>query len=85
MTNAAARIIETTRQHWEKSMFLTKDELVTLTGRKNKSNQIEWLRREAIPFRVNATGHPVVTKAAIEGRTEAPQTDRKWTPRVLAA
>lgn len=66
-------------------MFLTKDELVTLTGRKNKSNQIEWLRREAIPFRVNATGHPVVTKAAIEGRAEAPQSDRKWTPRVLAA
>lgn len=66
-------------------MFLTKDELVTLTGRKNKSNQIEWLRRSGIPFRVNATGHPVVTKAAIEGRAEAQHTDRKWTPRVLAA
>lgn len=66
-------------------MFLTEAQIERLTGWKIKSKQIDWLRREAIPFRVNATGHPVVTKAAIEGRVEAPRTDRKWTPRVLAA
>lgn len=66
-------------------MFLTEAQLVKLTGRRIKSKQIEELRRQAIPFCVSATGHPVVTKAAIEGRAEAPQADRKWTPRVLAA
>lgn len=69
----------------EEDMFLTEAQLVRLTGWKLKSKQIEWLRHQAIPHRVNATGHPVVTKAAIEGRAEAPQTNRKWTPRVLAA
>lgn len=69
----------------EEDMFLTEAQLVRLTGRKLKSKQIEWLRHHAIPHLINATGHPVVTKAAIEGRPEAPRTNRKWTPRVLAA
>lgn len=67
--------------------FLTDADLVQLTGWKLKSRQIQWLRAEGIPFRVNATGHPVVTWAAVEGRqaaaAEAPPA-RGWTPRVLA-
>ena len=67
------------------SKFLEPDELVKLTGRPQKSRQIEWLRKEGIAFRVSATGHPVVTWFAITGQTEvepAPATP-KWNPRVL--
>lgn len=69
------------------SLFLDDADLVRLTGRPQKSRQIEWLRQNGIPFRVNATGHPVVTKAAIEGRQEqqAPAPARGWTPRVIGA
>ncbi|MFZ6747258.1 DUF4224 domain-containing protein [Undibacterium sp. JH2W] len=49
------------------SMFLNSDEIATLTGRKVKSKQIEALRAMGLPYRVNATGHPVVTTAAVEG------------------
>ena len=67
------------------SLFLETDELCQLTGRKTKSKQIEWLRQNGVPFRVNATGHPVVTRATIEGRQEAPPPARGWTPRVIGA
>lgn len=68
------------------TLFLDDSELVTLTGRRMKSRQIEWLRDAGIPFRVNATGHPVVTRAAIEGRQPAEQSapqPNAWTPRVV--
>jgi hypothetical protein len=67
------------------AIFLDDDELVRLTGRRRKSCQIEALRAAGIPFRVNATGHPVVTRAAVEGKqeqTEAAPT-RGWKPRVI--
>jgi len=51
-------------------MFLTKEELAILTGRRIKSKQIEALRRMGLPFQVNACGHPVVAVATIEGRRE---------------
>lgn len=63
------------------SMFLEDDELAKLTGYKFKSKQIEWLRAEAIPFRVSATGHPVVTRDAIEGRKEPPAPPERWVPK----
>lgn len=65
-------------------MFLTKDELVTLTARKLKRQQIEQLRKMAVPFFVNATGHPVVTRVAIEGRpAEALAPKKKWRSNAL--
>lgn len=64
-------------------MFLDEKELIVLTGRKMKSKQIAALRDMGVPFRVNASGHPVVTKAAIEGRREEPLPRPKWIPRVL--
>lgn len=67
------------------ALFLTDEELATLTGRKLKSLQIEWLRKSAIPFRVNATGHPVVTRGVIEGRNDEPIVPQRWTPRVVGA
>jgi hypothetical protein len=66
------------------STFLQPAEIATLTGRKFKSRQIDTLRRMAIPFFVNATGHPVVARAAIDG-TKAPAAEQKklWVPKVL--
>jgi hypothetical protein len=65
------------------SLFLEPDELVTLTGRKAKSKQIEWLRKAGVPFRVNATGHPVVTRSAVDGKPEPVVPARNWTPRAV--
>lgn len=62
-------------------MFLTKDEIATLTGRKTKSKQIEALRKMALPFWVNANDAPVVPRSAIEGRRELPKPEKpKWIP-----
>lgn len=64
-------------------MFLDDEQLIKLTGRRTKSKQIEWLRIEGIPFRVNATGHPVVTRQAVEGKREVDTS--AWRPRALEA
>lgn len=67
-------------------LFLTADELAELTGRRLKSRQIYWLRAEGIPFRVNATGHPVVTRLSVEGRPEpVGATPAKWQSNALGA
>lgn len=67
------------------SLFLEHDELVALTGRKFKSRQIEWLRQNGVPFRVSATGHPVVTRASILGHPSSSGEKPRWTPRVVGA
>lgn len=65
-------------------MFLTKEELVTLTGRKLKGLQIEQLRKMGLPFFINAIGHPVVARVTIEGRpTETPAPKKKWRSNAL--
>lgn len=66
-------------------MFLTDEHLIRFTGRKTKSKQIAWLRKEGIPFRINATGHPVVTRAVVEGRDQEKERQRGWTPRLMSA
>lgn len=69
-------------------LFLTEAQLAKLTGWKLKSRQIQWLRDAGVPFRVNATGHPVVTRAAVEGRQPeaAPAEKRpRWQPKVVGA
>lgn len=67
------------------SMFLSPEELAVLTGRRMKSLQIAWLKREGLPFRVSATGHPVVVRSVVEGRPAEPAAPRGWSPRVVAA
>lgn len=52
-------------------MFLSDDEVATLTGRKVKKLQIEALRKMGLQFFVNAMGRPVVAKAVIEGTASA--------------
>ena len=63
-------------------LFLTADELHQLTGKRLKALQIAHLRSSGIPFRVNACGKPVVTRAAIEGIVKQPD-NPTWKPAVL--
>lgn len=65
------------------SMFLTLEEIAVLTGRKQKSKQIEALRHMLIPFFVNACGQPVVARVAVEGRpsTAGEPKPKKWEPK----
>lgn len=48
-------------------MFLTRDQLVDLTGCHRADKQIECLKRNRIPYTTNVRGKPVVTVAAVEG------------------
>jgi len=64
------------------SIFLQPEEIATLTGRKVKAKQIEMLRRMGVPYFVNATGHPVVTRAAVEG-TKGESVQTRWMPNVI--
>ena len=52
--------------------FLTREETVQLTGRKQPKKQAETLRKNGIPFFTNAAGYPVVSRSAIEGRPHKP-------------
>lgn len=66
------------------AVFLDKNDISALTGRKTKGKQIEALRKMGIAFFVNATGHPVVTCSAVEGKKESePPVKAKWVPKVL--
>jgi hypothetical protein len=66
-------------------LFLNEAELVKLTGFKIKSKQIVRLRAQGIPFQVNASGHPVVTRAAVEGRREPVAAEPGWMPGLVGA
>lgn len=65
--------------------FLTAEELAALTGRKHKAAQCAQLRKMALPFWINASGHPVVARAAIEGTNSKAHNveSRPWTPAPL--
>lgn len=66
-------------------LFLTDRELRELTGRAIRKLQIAALRDMLVPFRVNAIGRPVVTRAAVLGAKEAQAANDNagWVPRVL--
>lgn len=51
-------------------MFLTKEEVVRLTGCKLKAAQCAHLKAQHIPFRLNARHEPIVTVAYINGVKE---------------
>lgn len=61
-------------------MFLDDDELVRLTGYKQKKKQISQLRAMGIPFRVNAGGLPIVTRSAVEGGKQKEKSTTTWEP-----
>jgi hypothetical protein len=58
-----------------------REELATLTGRKSKRHQVDALKRMGIAFFVNATGHAIVTRAAVEGKPEQAPSKRTWSPK----
>lgn len=63
-------------------MFMSDEDIEKLTGKKQKSQQIAQLRKMGIPFFINASGHPVVTVAAVEGKsTQSKKTEKTWTPK----
>jgi hypothetical protein len=49
-------------------MFLTPDELRTLTGRKRRKDQVGWLRAGGWRFEENAAGCPVVSRDYVQSR-----------------
>ena len=64
-------------------MFLTPDELATLTGRKRASAQLRWLSGNGLRFIVGADGRPRVLRAEVEGRLLSKRPARE--PRVRVA
>lgn len=52
-------------------MFLTTDELVTLTGLVRPSSQARWLRAHRVRHFVNAAGRVVVARAWLVGNDDA--------------
>lgn len=66
-------------------MFLTPEELATLTGRKRAAGQIAQLKLMGLPFFVNAAGRPIITRAAVEGSAAMAQYQQPvtWTPKPL--
>lgn len=66
-------------------MFLDDDQLLELTGYKQAGKQIEMLKKQGIPFHVNASGHPKVASAVIEGKHVQQKREQKdWTPKWAA-
>jgi hypothetical protein len=60
-------------------IFLEPAEVRALTGKAQKTKQVEQLRKMGIPFFVNAAGHPIVARAAVEGSRQVGEKDtRPW-------
>lgn len=66
------------------TLFLSRSQVAELTGARTRRRQIDVLVRNGIRHTINASGWPVVTLAAVEGRHEQEQTP-KWTPNKRAA
>lgn len=58
-------------------IFLTRDQLKTLTGTSDRKRQIECLRNNRIPFTVDVFGRPVVTIATITGQRGQAQPEKQ--------
>jgi hypothetical protein len=63
-------------------LFLSRQELIELTGFKRPSRQILQLKSMKIPYRVNGRGHPVVAKDQVTGAAYMPHV--AWSPNVVA-
>jgi hypothetical protein len=72
------------------SIFLSAEEVIELTGIKKGRNgksrdelQCEHLQSLHIPYFKNASGRPIVTKAAVEGGTQPSIKKQPWRSAVL--
>lgn len=55
------------------SIILTDSELQLLTGRKNKSLQIKWLKENKFCFHVNLIGKPIILRSSLNRRATIEQ------------
>jgi hypothetical protein len=58
-------------------MFLSSDDVQTLTGYKQPARQIRWLAAHAWRFEVGGDGCPKVLRSYAEGRMGAPSQRRR--------
>jgi ribose 5-phosphate isomerase len=67
-------------------MFLTDEELLVLTGYRQHSKQVAELRRQGVPFNVNAAGRPAVARAVLEGAKQQAtiKQSKGWEPKWAA-
>lgn len=65
-------------------MFLSRDELVSLTGYKVPKCQIAWLVKNGVKHWIAATGRPVVPKSAIDGGGKPDEESKPFEPRYVA-
>ena len=62
-------------------MFLTDLEVCELTGYRQPSKQVAMLRKQGIPFFVNASGYPKVARAIIERSAPQGKPVKGWAPK----
>lgn len=56
------------------SLFLSKDELIELTGRARATVQVRVLRQMGVPFRERPDGFPLVLRQHLTGTEPEPRT-----------
>lgn len=66
------------------SQFLSAEDIIILTGRKNKTQQIEWLRRNGVQHYINMAGRAVVPKTAITGMQQPAVKQTSWKPAIVS-
>lgn len=66
----------------DESFFLSREDVVRLTGYKLRTKQIEALRAMGIKHRVNAAGEPIVAKEVVLGGRKAKEPE-EWVPAAL--
>lgn len=67
-------------------LFLSKAEMVELTGYRHAGKQVEILRKRGIAFFLNGRGQPKVSRSLIESGSKIPKIqseNRKWQPAAL--
>ncbi|MDP8078374.1 DUF4224 domain-containing protein [Phocoenobacter skyensis] len=62
----------------------TKEQLIRTTGYKNKSKQIDWLRKQGKNFQINKFGEPIITEYALFDMPVPKQSKPKpqWQPKI---
>jgi hypothetical protein len=70
------------------SLFLSKEELVMLTGKRRPKAQGRALTHMGIPYRTRLDGSPVVLRTSLQGeggRVEAVTGESNWVARLAGA
>lgn len=49
-------------------MFLSRDDIISLTGRKRLKSQTQWLFEHGFKFEINSAGVPVVLRSVVQKR-----------------